>query len=138
MTDISVTAASVVPGATARTVQGIAGETIVAGKAVYLSSATNKWMLGDSDHATASVRAATGVALTGSSLNQPIVVAKKGSVNMGATLVAGEPYFLSATAGGICPYADLSVGERIIQLGIATSAALLEIDVIDSGVTHAS
>lgn len=130
MTDLSITAANVVPGATCRTVQGTAAETITAGQPVYLNAA-GKWAKADSD--AAGLQDASGIALTGSALNQPIVVAKVGAVTIGATLVAGDPYYVSSTAGGICPFADLSNGEKVVQLGVATSTTVLNIDIQNTG-----
>jgi len=129
MADLTITATSVVSGDDAATKTGLAGETITAGKAVYLSSTTKKWMLADSDSATAEVREATGIALNAASLNQPVDVQVKGLITIGATLTAGTAYYLSNTAGGICPLADVGTGEYVCQLGLATSTTVLNLDV---------
>lgn len=125
MTDISITAANVVAGANGRRDDGVAGETIAAGKAVYKSSTTKKWMLADSNSATAEARQATGIALNGASLNQPIAVHTGGDITIGGTLTAGTAYYLSDTAGGICPLADVGSGEYICLLGQAKSTTVL-------------
>lgn len=129
MADLTITAANVVPGTDSNQAVGIAGETITAGKAVYLSSTTNKWMLADNNHATAEVRQAKGVALTGSSASQPIVVHKGGDLTIGATMTNGAAYYLSDTAGGICPVADLTTGEYVCLLGIAKSTTVLAVNI---------
>lgn len=134
MTDIVITPASVVPGANARLEQGFAGETITAGQALYKAS-TGLWMKADSNSATVLARVATAFALTGSSAGQPIVVQRSGSLTIGGTLTAGVAYYLSDTAGGICPVADVGAGEYAQVLGIATSAAILKIGFNDSGVS---
>lgn len=140
MTDLSVTAANCVPGSNSNQVLGTAGETIAQGKAVYKSSTTNKWMLADSNAASAEARGSdvdnTGIALTGSSLNQPIVVHKSGDLTLGATMTPGIPYFLGDTPGGICPIADVGSGEYVVQLGIASSATVLAVKPIYSGVAN--
>lgn len=136
MADLSITATSVVPGANAVTIQGTAGETITAGQAVYKSSTTNKWMKADSNSGTAEARTPTGIALTGSSLNQPIVVQKSGDIAIGATLTANTAYYLSDTAGGICPVADVGSGEYLTQLGIARTTAILQLDIESTGVAN--
>lgn len=136
MADLSVTAANCVPGANSRQVSGIAGETIAAGKAVYLASATGKWMLSDSNSATAEARTPGGIALTGSSLNQPVVVHTKGLLTLGATLTANVPYFASDTPGGICPIADVGSGEYLTQIGIATTTAVLDVNIQSTGVAN--
>jgi hypothetical protein len=109
-------------------------KTIAAGKAVYLAAATQKWMLADSNAGTEEPRSAKGVALTGSSLNQPIVVQRDGSLTIGATLTPGVDYYLSDTPGGICPVADIGSGEYSCRIGMATSASVLALDFKYSGV----
>ncbi len=135
MTDLVVTAANVVADPSASRVLGQAGEVITAGKAVYLSSITKKWMLADSNSATAEAKKAAGIALNGAALNQPLVVCTGGAVTMGATLVPGDPYYLSETPGGIQPAADLGAGENVCQLGLAISASVLNVAIQNPGVT---
>lgn len=134
MADITITAANVVPGSDANIAYGLAGETITAGKAVYLSSTTNKWMLADNNSATVEARRATGIALTGSSLNQPIAVQRSGDITIGGTLTAGVAYYLSDTAGGICPVADVGSGEYVCLLGVSKSTSVLAINIQYPGV----
>lgn len=136
MADIAITAANVVPGATAITNLGVSGGTITAGQNVYLDPTTGKYVLADNDSATAAAHHAYGVALTTSSLNQPIVVQHGGDITIGGTLTAGVGYFLSATAGGLCPVADLTSGKTVCQIGLAKSASVLTIDVQFPGVTN--
>lgn len=134
MADLTVTAASVLPGSNAAVVQGTAGETITAGKVVYQSSTTKKWMLADSNSATAEVRQAQGIALNGASLNQPISVQKSGDITTGATMTAGVALYLSDTPGGICPVADVGSGEYVCLLGVTKSTTVLALDIQYSGV----
>lgn len=129
MADLVITPANVVPGSDAAIVfANRAGEAIAQGKQVYLNSTTRKWMLADSNDASAEVRAATGTALCSAALNQPIAVQKDGSVTIGATLVPGTDYYLSDTPGGICPVADVGVGEYVCRVGVALSASVLDLD----------
>ena len=134
MADITITAANVVAGSSAVIETGTAGETITAGKAVYRSAATKKWMLADSNSATAEARQSTGIALNGASLNQPVSVHKHGDLTIGATLTAGTAYFLSDTPGGICALADVGSGEYVCQLGLAKSTTVLAVDIQYPGV----
>lgn len=129
MADLVVTAASVVAGSDSTTVSGTAGVTITAGQAVYLDATTGKWALADADSATAAQRRAAGIALNGAALNQPIKVLTSGDVTIGATVTAGVAYYLSGTAGGICPVADVGTGEYVCLLGIATSASVLRVGI---------
>ena len=133
MTDLTITAASVVPGGNARFDYGFAGETITAGQPVY-KAASGLWLKADSNSGTALARVATGLASNGASLNQPITVQKSGLVTIGATLTAGVAYYLSDTAGGICPVADVGSGEYSEIIGMATSATVLDLVFKASGV----
>ncbi|WP_421579965.1 hypothetical protein [Shinella sp. M31] len=133
MADLTITAASVVAGTNSTRDHGTAGETITAGKAVFLDATTNKWML--SDNNGTGTRAVNGIALNGASLNQPLAIHKSGDITIGATITAGTAYYLSATAGGICPVGDLASGMDPILIGIAKSASVLAVDIQDPGVT---
>jgi hypothetical protein len=134
MSDLSITAASVIAGAGARTVLGTAGATITAGKVVYLEASSGKYKLADCDSATAEVRSPVGIALNGASDGQPLVVLEEGPVTIGATMTAGVAYYLSPNAGGICPVADVLTGDHTIILGMATSTTVLEVAIQESGV----
>jgi len=134
MADLSIAPANVVPAAGAVIHTGFAGEALTPGKPVYRSSSTRKWMVADSNSASAEAKKAVGIALTGSALNQPVVVLESGDVAIGATLVAGAAYYLS-DSGGICPVADVGAGEFVCQLGLAKSTTTLSIDIRAPGVT---
>ncbi len=136
MADLVITAASVVAGANAVTDSASAGEVIAAGKQVYLSSATKKLMLADSNSATQEARKAIGTALNGGALDQPIKYQKGGDLVIGATLTPGVPYFLSDTPGGICPIGDVGAGEYVCMVGIAKSATVLTLDYQFPGVSN--
>lgn len=133
MTDLTITAANVVGGSSARE-YGTAGEAIAAGQAVYLSAATNKWMLADNNGATAAARKAGGIALNGAALNQPLAIHKSGDITIGATLTPGAAYYLSDTPGGICPVTDVGAGEYYCLIGLAKSATVLDVNIQFPGV----
>lgn len=134
MTDIVITAASVVAGANPSTESGHAGETVAAGKLVYLDSTVHKYKLADSNSATVEARTPRGVALNTASLDQPLVIQKAGPCTVGGTLTPGIAYYMSDTPGGLCPAADVGTGEYSTLVGIATSATVLDIDIQASGV----
>lgn len=129
MADLTITATNVVAGSNAVVAHGIAGETITAGQAVYLSSTTNKWLLADADSAAAEARRAGGIALNSASASQPIAVQKEGDITIGATVTAGTAYYLSDEPGGICPVGDLASGDYVCLIGIAKSASVLSIGI---------
>lgn len=137
MADLSITATSVIAGSSAKKVHGTAGASVTAGQPVYLDSATNTYKLADCDSGTAAVRSPDGVTLHAAASGQPLTIAERGPVTIGATLTAGVAYYLSATAGGICPVADLVAGNYPVILGIATSASVLNIDIQEAGVALA-
>lgn len=135
MADLSITAANCVPVAPYTIKYGIAGATIAAGKPIYLDSATNTWKLADSNGASDEIRKATALALTGSSAGQPIAYMTEGDVTLGATMTAGIVYYLSDTAGGICPVADVGSGEYVCTVGVATSTTVMRLGFNYSGVS---
>lgn len=134
MADLSITASSVLAGAGALIEDGIAGATITAGQAVY-KAADGTWALADADSATAAARDAKGIALNGASANQPIKVQKGGEITVNAVLTAGTTYYLSGTAGGICPVADVGTGEYYDVIGIAKSTTSMKLLFGYSGVS---
>ena len=129
MADLVITAASVLPGSDAVIEHGTAGATLTAGKAVYKSSTTGLWMLADNDSATAEARQSIGIALHGATSGQPVTVHRQGDLTLGAVLTAGEAYYLSNTAGGICPVADVGAGEYVCLMGLAKSTTVLAVDI---------
>lgn len=110
-----------------------AGEAITQGQPVYLLS--NKYYRADAS--TAAEAAATGIAISPAATDGYFLVASSGKVDVGATLTVGETYYVSDTAGAIMPSADVSVGEYVTILGIATAAGELELNINASGVARA-
>jgi hypothetical protein len=123
MADLVITAASVLPSTNAVSQTGTAGEALTAGQALYQKSADSKWYKADCNSATAEVRAAKAIALTGSAAGQPVVVQTGGRITIGATVAAGTAYYLSGTAGGIRPAADNTTGDypQVIGMGVSTT-----------------
>lgn len=138
MADLSLTASAVVAGSGATIVSGTAGATITAGQCVYFDSSDSKYKLADCDSATAAVRDVVGIALNGASAGQPIDVIRDGDLTLGSVLTGGIPYFLSPNAGGICPIADIEVGDYYTLIGIAKSATVLSVKIHASGFPRAS
>lgn len=138
MTDISITAANVLPGSDARVRFGNFGATVTQGQVVYLDSADGEFKLADADSATDGVRVPIGIALNAGSDGQPGAVQTSGQITIGATLTPGTAYYLSPVAGGIAPLADVGVGDDYVLLGLAISASVLKLDIQVTGVTRAS
>lgn len=134
MADITVTPANVAvgaPGARTRVVQ--VGEAVTQGKSGYLDAATGKYRLADANLSLAAA-AATGVFLTAAGSDGYALIMEAGEINLGATLVKGTVYVVSATAGGIAPAADLTTGWHVTILGVASSASLLQMGVRATGI----
>lgn len=136
MSNLSQTAANVVASAGAKIRREFNfGATIVAGTPCYIDPADNKAKAGDSSAlATAN---AIFLALNGGANGQPAALLEEGDVNLGATLVVGETYILSADPGAIAPVADISTNYVTI-LGVAKSASILAWKPIFSGVARAA
>jgi hypothetical protein len=133
MADLSITAADVKKTDTTLIAEGIAGGTVTAGQPVYRdSTASNKLKAADAD-ALASA-AAVGIALHGASADQPLKYAIGGNLTLSSVMTVGAVYVVSTTAGGIAPVADLSSGDYVTLLGIATTATNLKISISVSGI----
>jgi hypothetical protein len=132
--DLSITAASVAGGAgQAVTVQN-ASASITAGQALYTSS--GQWALAKSN-GTAAQATLTGIALSTGVSGQPLVAQTAGNINLGATLVVGTYYVASPNnAGGIAPMADLSSGNYVSLLGVATTTSNLQMGISNTGLVH--
>lgn len=134
MVDLTITAANVVATGSANKETGTAGATITAGQTVYKEAATGQFKLADSNSATVEARTPYGVALHASLAGQPLTVILSGDYNPGSAVVAGTAYMQSETPGGIQPYADLTAGELVTQLGFATTTANINVSIKSSGV----
>lgn len=132
--DISITAANVLPGAGAVTEDGVSGATITAGQVVYRDS-DGSYKLADCNGASATIRTPRGIALNGASSGQPLRVQTAGDITIGGTLTAGTAYYLSGTPGGIRPVADNTTGDYPSVLGISSSTTVLRLSIKYSGVS---
>jgi hypothetical protein len=136
MSDISITAANVVASGGATIDRSAnAGASITAGQVVYKDDTTGTWKLADNNSATAEAKTPEGIALNGAASGQPLAVATAGDITIGGTLTAGSPYYLSGTAGGIAPAADLASGMNVCLLGLAKSTTVLTLRIQAPGVT---
>ena len=143
MADISQTAANVALGGAnvpTRIVQY--GESVTQGMPVYRSDADSKYYQCDAND-TAAKAVAAGIAISPGATNSYGVIALPASgpgkslVNLGATLAVGTAYAVSAAKGAIAPIADLGTGEYITILGVATTTALLDLQIVVSNTVKA-
>lgn len=130
MADLTQTATSVI--GYGEQLHGVLGGTVAAGMPVRLSSGT---FVAATDASLAGA-AVEGIALTGGAVGQPFTYQKGGNINLGATLAVGKVYVLS-TSGAIAPVDDIAGSEFVTVLGIATTAALMKMGIVQSGVAAA-
>lgn len=127
MGDLSITATEVLPGTGMLKKTGTAGETVTAGQPVYIdTSDSNKLKLADTN-SSLTTATAVGIALHASSDGQPLDYAVSGKLTLGASasVVEGEVYLVSGTAGGIMAYGDLANSDYTCLLGIGNGNDLV-------------
>ena len=134
MADLTITATSVIPGADAQITRGTAGATITAGMVVYKDTAASDVLKAADANASALTAVVAGIALNGGSTGQTILYQTAGLITIGATVAAGKPYVLSATAGLVAAGADLTTGWYASYLGYATTTAVINIQINNTGV----
>lgn len=129
MADLTVTAGNVALSTPVATYSRVTfGEAVTQGQSVYLKESDNRWWKADSnvsDEASGSL--GLGVALTKGGAGDFGIVITAGKYVSGATMTQGTDYYVSNTAGGIAPKADLASGSRVSFLGTATSATILNL-----------
>lgn len=136
MADVTVTAANVKPVGTSRTVQTVLlGETVTQGQPLYLKAADSKYWKADAD--TLAEAAAAGIAITPGVADDYAIMLTAGTINMGGTLAVGQVYVVSVNAGGVAPYSDLGSGDYVTILGVATTTAILNVDINVTGIAKA-
>ncbi|MCK5605425.1 hypothetical protein KAR91_26270, partial [Candidatus Pacearchaeota archaeon] len=121
MAAISQTPANVGPGEGAIKEQYTAGVGgVVAGNSCYVDPVTNTLLpaLG-----TATTTVGRIIAASTAGAGQPVFGYIKGLIDLGATLVVGTVYAVSAAAAGsIVPMSDLTTGNIVKVLGVADTA----------------
>jgi len=125
--DVSITAASVKPSSAAILRRDwTAGEALTAGQLVYRSSSDFKIYKADCDSGTAGIRDCIGIAVTSAAADGPVVVCLEDpALTLGGTAANGTVYCLSATAGGICPLADITTGGYVTVVGVGSTTAVI-------------
>jgi hypothetical protein len=127
--DVSITAANVVPSASAKIKRGTAGAALTAGQLVYLESSTNTLKLADANSATAEARVVAGIVINSAPTGGPVhYVWRDPALVLGGTTAKGTIYVLSATAGGVAPAADLTAGWYPHVLAVGVSATVVAFD----------
>lgn len=136
MADITPVAAGVhvYSNAVVQVVRG--GEAITIGQAVYKKSSDGRYYKAVSSSEAAAN--AKGIAIAPCPVaGDYFVIVKKGGVDLGATLVVGETYSVSGTAGGLQPNADIGTTEYVTRVGTAKDAARLEVSIVATATQRA-
>lgn len=136
MADLTITAANVLKGTGAVCKTGVAGAAITAGQVLALNS-SDQLVLADCDHATAALRSPVGIALHAAGAGQPVTYLEEGPITIGAVVAASVAYYLSPTAGGICPEADVASGDYGVFLGFGISTTQIRVGIVEAGVVKA-
>lgn len=136
MADLSsITAVRPTSGTTSKLV--LYGATIAAGQPVYFDTNDSKYKLADANN-TSSTATAEGIAITPGVDGGYGLIATKGNIILvGTTAAVGETYVVSANAGGIAPATDLTTGDYVTNLGTASSATQINLDINATGIQHA-
>lgn len=136
MADITITAANVQQSASAEKRTAVSAVAITAGQTVY-KNAAGLIALADAND-TALIAAAVGVAINSCGAGQPVSYAvKDADFTPGGTVIAGDLYVVSATAGGIASSIDLAASDYITQIGVGISASKIWLNPISTGAQHA-
>lgn len=143
MADLVITTSQIVQSTTSSDIEfGVAGEAITAGQPVYKKASDGKMYKADAN-ASADTAAAKGIATCdANAAGVAIAWQKSGTITIGAaaSITAGATYWVSATAGGICPEADLTTGHYATFLGVGNASNAIVMPTqgpVVSGVAHA-
>jgi len=132
MADLSITAASVVPSANARRISRTAASAITAGQVLY-QLAAGTVAPADANGASPLFNV-VGIAENGGGTGQRIsVITEDPALAIGATVVIGDVFILSATAGGIADVADAAAGHYVTVLGVAVSTSSINFKPVAAG-----
>lgn len=133
MAALTITAANLAPASNAIIKHGMAGAAIGAGKSVYLDPDDNLVKLADNDAVNTQEHDAVGISLNATAAaGQPVSYQKGGDLSFGAILTKGETYCVGGTAGDIVPRADVTTGDELVILGIASSTSVLQVGIRDT------
>jgi hypothetical protein len=127
MADLSITEAEVVPTTNTNLIKyGKAASAIAVGAVVY-KLANGTIGLADADN-TSTTATACGIAISAAeAANQRVAYQTGGTLTVGASASIGQgtPYFLSGTAGSMCPDADLAEDDYCTYIGFGGASNTL-------------
>ena len=130
MADLSITAIAAIEEPGTPIFDRTATEAFAVGQPMYLNG--TQYSLADGTD-TGKLEVVGIAVVAGSSGDYPILVGNGARISLtGPTLTKGLAYYLSGsgTAGKIAPFADLGAGDSVIQLGIASTTAILDVKIV--------
>lgn len=134
MADLSITASGILKGTGGVQAVGVAASTTTAGVVLYVTTSNQLAAAVNTTQANAQV---VGIALHASFAGQPLVYQTGGPLTGGFTATVGQTYVLSGNAGNIAPVGDLTSGEYVTILGVASAAGTINLGINPTGVAHA-
>lgn len=108
------------------------GAAVTSGDILYRNSADGKYYQAQSSSAAAA--AAVAIAVKSAGTDELGLIISAGEYDFGATLVVGQVYCVGNAAGSLVPYSDLTTGDYVTIVGVATGADELSISWCVSGV----
>ena len=137
MADLTLVAADVVADFNATIKTGVAGEALSAGDVVYADSTDSDELKMAKHDGTAAQALVVGIVLADALDTATVSYISSGELALGGVLTKGIIYVLSANFGKIAVVADPGTGDYVTVVGVAKSAATLEVKFIVSGATLA-
>ena len=133
MAELTIGPSQVLAGADADFYQGIAGQAVTPGQAVYLDSLSNRLRLADANGSQDSAEV-IGIALHLAAAEQPLRVQTRGTLTLGATAAPATStvYIVGGTPGGIAPVADKVAGWYTSLLGVGAANNTLKLSLFPS------
>jgi len=101
------------------------GEAVAQGQPGYRAT-SGKFMQADADVSQAAAEVECIFVTPGTGDGSIVIAVLRGPVILGATLVVGKAYYLSSNKGQIETEGDLTAGDWVTFLGIATSTTVLD------------
>jgi hypothetical protein len=116
---------------------GISQVAITGGQVVYLD-ASNGGKVNLAINSAEASAVAVGIAVNGCDAGGVCSYITSGNqiTVSGAPFTVGLAYYVSVTAGGIAPIADVLSGDYVTILGVASSTSVLDVNINASGVAE--
>ncbi len=133
MAELTINSADVQP-ATNYNTQSMAGDDVMAGDVVYITSQEAYLASNNNEEYAPGSNAAAGIAVCLAASGQPLYYQSTGPITLGTVLTKGRAYYLGSTPGTICLFEDLTTGDHITLLGVAKSTSALELTIKVTGV----